>query len=84
MKLTGAPCSVNNTLTDVCELIVDQPLPPPPGLNQVFKNTIPRGAEGANSSIYFEDPLAGWMSWTNEVLADPITLNLISQAFFFC
>jgi hypothetical protein len=30
--------SVNHTLTRVCGLIVDRPLPPPPGLNQVFKD----------------------------------------------
>ncbi|KFY83986.1 hypothetical protein V500_09690 [Pseudogymnoascus sp. VKM F-4518 (FW-2643)] len=44
--------SVNKTLTDICELVVDQPLPPPPGLNQVFKDIRPRGAESAVPSIW--------------------------------
>jgi hypothetical protein len=30
--------SANHTLTHICSLIVDRPLPPPPGLNQVFKD----------------------------------------------
>lgn len=43
---------MNKTLTDICELVVDQPLPPPPGLNQVFKDIRPRGAESAVSPIW--------------------------------
>lgn len=43
---------MNNTLTDICELVVDQPLPPPPGLGQVFKDIRPRGAESAVSPIW--------------------------------
>ena len=30
--------SANHTLTHVCSLIVNRPLPPPPGLDQVFKD----------------------------------------------
>lgn len=43
---------MEHTLTDVCALIVDRPLPPPPGLDQVFKGVRRRGVESVDASAF--------------------------------
>ncbi|KFZ17384.1 hypothetical protein V501_01750 [Pseudogymnoascus sp. VKM F-4519 (FW-2642)] len=42
--------SMEHTLTDACALIIDRPLPPPPGLNQVFKGVRRREVGSVDAS----------------------------------
>lgn len=42
---------MNHTLSDICELIVDRPLPPPPGLKQVF-DISRRGTQSVATSFW--------------------------------
>ncbi|OBT56278.1 hypothetical protein VE04_02506 [Pseudogymnoascus sp. 24MN13] len=42
--------SMKHTLTDACALIIDRPLPPPPGLNQVFKGVKRREVGSVDAS----------------------------------
>jgi hypothetical protein len=41
---------MEHTLTDACALIIDRPLPPPPGLNQVFKGVRRREVGSVDAS----------------------------------
>ncbi|OBT69557.1 hypothetical protein VE03_00821 [Pseudogymnoascus sp. 23342-1-I1] len=44
--------SVDNNITDACALIIDRPLPPPPGLSQVFRGIRRRDFEIADASMW--------------------------------
>ncbi|KAH8704765.1 hypothetical protein BGW36DRAFT_366141 [Talaromyces proteolyticus] len=55
----------NHTLTSMCNMIVNKPMPPPPGLNEVFKDIGRRDAAPTNMP---KPPVPIWPTPTKEEL----------------